>query len=91
MSNLTEQAFYAGIGTISPYSHRINDDLIAALRAYFLIAVRVVRPARRDVAIRAVIPPGKMKFARVVGNSLKNGSVGIFDITAHVARRYIRA
>ena len=24
MSNLTEQAFYAGIGTISPYSHRIN-------------------------------------------------------------------
>ena len=27
MSNLTEQeqAFYAGIGTISPYSHRIND------------------------------------------------------------------
>ena len=27
MSNLTEQAFYAGIGTISPYSHRINEPM----------------------------------------------------------------
>jgi len=34
MSNLTEQAFYAGVGTISPYSHRNNDS--CSLKTYAL-------------------------------------------------------
>ena len=58
------------------------DELAAAPGTNFLVAVRVMRAARRDVTVGTTEPFWKLKFSRIVENNLQYRPVRIFDMAS---------
>jgi hypothetical protein len=59
-----------------------TDQLSAAFRAIFLIAIEMMFSTRRYIAIGTAKPSWKVKFFRVVGYAGKTCSIRVFDSRA---------
>jgi hypothetical protein len=64
--------------------------LPAAFRAFFIVAIRMMMPARRYIAVRATMPCGQMKLFGIKWYFGKAGPIRIFDggvpLTGHDGR-----
>jgi hypothetical protein len=58
--------------------------LPAAFRAIFLIAIKMMLPSRRYIAIGTAIPPRQMKRFGIVGDSWKACTIRVFHSNARL-------
>ena len=72
-SSSAPSRLYRGIETITA------NELSAAFRAVFLIAIRMVLPARHHVAVGTAEPVRKMELLGIIRHGLKGLSVRVFN------------